>query len=91
VQKTRKVPLRKCVVTNERHPKQDLIRVVKTKEGDVFVDPSGRLNGRGAYVKRSLSVINKAEKTKRLDKQLGITIPEAIYETLRAHVEPHKG
>jgi predicted RNA-binding protein YlxR (DUF448 family) len=78
----KKVPLRKCVITNERFSKKELIRVVRNKEGVVTVDHSGKLNGRGAYLKKDLSVIKKAIKTKKLDKQLQIQIPEEIYEEL---------
>ena len=80
--KQRKVPLRKCVITNEKLPKQELIRVVKNKEGLISVDLSGKLNGRGAYLKRDKAVILKAQKTKKLDRHLETTIPEAIYTEL---------
>lgn len=80
--KQHKVPLRKCVITNERLPKKELIRVVKNKEGLVSVDLSGKLNGRGAYLKRDKTVILKAQKTKKLDRHLETTIPENIYQEL---------
>ncbi len=80
--KPKKIPMRKCVVTNERFPKKELIRIVKSKEGLVQVDLSGKLNGRGAYLKKDPSVIKKAMKTKKLDKHLEIEIPEAIYQEL---------
>jgi predicted RNA-binding protein YlxR (DUF448 family) len=78
----RKVPLRKCIITNEQLPKKELIRVVKNKENIVNVDLTGKLNGRGAYLKRDMKVIEKAIKTKKLDRHLGIKIPEEIYEEL---------
>ncbi len=81
--KQRKIPLRKCVVTQEQHPKQELLRIVKTKDDQVFVDPSGKMNGRGCYIKKQLSVVDKAQKSKRIDKHLGITIEDNIYETMR--------
>jgi predicted RNA-binding protein YlxR (DUF448 family) len=77
-----KVPLRKCVVSNQQLPKQELIRIVKNKEGIVKVDLTGKLNGRGAYLKRDKKVIEKAIKTKKIDRHLDITIPEEIYEEL---------
>ena len=80
--KQKKVPLRKCIITNERFPKQELLRVVKNKEGIVSVDLTGKANGRGAYLKRELTVIKKAIKTKKLDKHLEITIPEEVYTEL---------
>lgn len=80
--KPKKIPLRKCIITNERFPKQELIRVVKNKEGEVRVDLTGKLNGRGAYLKKDKEVIKKAIKTKKLDRHLEIVIPESIYEEL---------
>lgn len=82
--KPKKIPMRKCVVTNERFPKQELIRVVKDKDGNISVDLTGKLNGRGAYLKRDSQIIQKAMKTKKLDRHLEIEIPEEIYiELLR--------
>ncbi|AIO18722.1 hypothetical protein KQ51_00842 [Candidatus Izimaplasma bacterium HR1] len=83
----KKVPMRKCIITNERFPKQELIRVVKDKEGNVNVDLTGKLNGRGAYLKKDLNVIKKAIKTRKLDRHLETTIPETIYEELLKTVE----
>ncbi len=77
--KKHKTPLRKCVITNERLPKKELIRVVKNKEGLINLDLTGKLNGRGAYLKRDKSVILKAQKTKKLDRHLEVSIPETIY------------
>ncbi|KAB8138776.1 YlxR family protein [Gracilibacillus oryzae] len=85
--KQRKVPLRKCVVTQEMVAKKSLIRVVKTKEGEVFVDPTGKKNGRGAYVTRDVDVIKKAELSRALDRQLDIAVPSEIYQQLIAEVE----
>lgn len=82
--KTHKVPLRKCVITGERVPKRELIRVVKNNEGNVFVDETGKMNGRGAYLMRDKTVIKKAIKTKKLDRHLETTVPEEVYETLLA-------
>lgn len=80
--KPRKVPLRKCVVTGERFDKRELLRVVKTKDNEFFVDPTGKLNGRGAYVKKDKAVILKAQKNKNLDKVFESQVPDAIYEAL---------
>ncbi len=80
--KQHKIPLRKCVITNERLPKKELIRVVKNKEGLVSVDLTGKLNGRGAYLKRDKAVVLKAKKTKKLDRHLEVTIPDSIYTEL---------
>lgn len=80
--KQRKVPLRSCVVTNERLEKKDLIRVVKNNEGKVFVDTTGKANGRGAYIKKDIEVLAKAKKSKALDRKLETTIDDSIYEEL---------
>ena len=62
----KKIPLRKCLATGEQLPKKELIRVVRNKEGEVFVDPTGKKNGRGAYLKRSQEAIDIAKKKKVL-------------------------
>ncbi len=80
--KQRKIPMRKCVVTNEKYPKKELIRIVKNKEDEVFVDLTGKKNGRGAYILLKKDIIEKAKKTKILNKQLEIEVPEHIYEEL---------
>ena len=85
--KTRKIPLRKCIVTQERHPKQALIRVVKNNEGHVFIDPTGKQNGRGAYLKKSHSVIDKAQKIKALEKHLETQIDATLYTALHEVIE----
>lgn len=81
--KVKKIPTRSCVVTREKYPKQDLIRVVRTPEGNVVVDLTGKQNGRGAYLKRDLSIIEKAEKNKILNKHLEIEVPKEIFEELK--------
>ncbi|WP_281679190.1 RNase P modulator RnpM [Eggerthia catenaformis] len=83
----KKIPLRRCVVTQERLPKKELIRVVKNKEGEIFVDVTGRQNGRGAYLKKSLEAIELARKKHILDRVLEIQIPAQIYEELKSHVK----
>jgi len=78
----RKVPLRKCVVTKEQLPKQQLVRIVKNKELGVLVDTKGKINGRGAYLKLDEKVILKAKKSNALGRHLDTEIPESIYEEL---------
>lgn len=80
--KQKKIPLRKCVVTNERLPKKELVRVVKNQDNEVFVDETGKKNGRGAYLKLHKEVIDKAKKSKALNRHLEIEIPESIYQEL---------
>lgn len=80
--KQRKIPLRTCVVTREKYEKKDLIRVVKNNENKVFVDLTGKANGRGAYIKKDLEVLEKAKKSKALDRHLELEVPNEIYEEL---------
>ncbi len=80
--KVKKVPLRRCVITKEMKPKKELIRVVRNKEGEVFVDTTGKKNGRGAYLTLDPEVIKQAEKSRELDKNSAVKIPDAIYEEL---------
>ena len=74
--------MRSCIVTREKKKKKDLIRVVKNKDNQVFIDQTGKANGRGAYLKKDLEVIKKCKKNKILDRQLEIEIPDEIYEEL---------
>ena len=81
--KVKKIPMRTCVITKEKLDKRDLIRVVRTPEKNVIVDPSGKQNGKGAYLKKDLDVILKAEKSKALERILEVPIPDSIYEELK--------
>lgn len=78
----KKVPLRKCVATNEMFPKKEMIRVVRSKEGEVSVDMTGKKSGRGAYVSKSVKAVEVAKKRKVLESQLEVAVPETIYEEL---------
>ncbi|CVH75163.1 hypothetical protein BN3662_00781 [Clostridiales bacterium CHKCI006] len=82
----KKIPLRKCVATGEQLPKRELIRVVKNKEGELFVDDTGKKNGRGAYLKRSKEAIELARKKGALKRALETDIPDEIYEELMKYV-----
>lgn len=85
--KVKKIPQRMCVVTHEKYPKKELIRVVRTPENNIIIDETGKQNGRGAYLKKELTIIDKAQKTKVLEKILEIPIPESIYEELKTIIE----
>ncbi|MBR3117291.1 MAG: YlxR family protein [Bacilli bacterium] len=85
--KQKKIPLRTCVVTKEKLEKKDLLRVVKDNEGNVFVDETGKANGRGAYIKKDISVLEQAKKSKALDRHLETTISEEVYEEIRKIIE----
>ncbi|HOE77273.1 MAG TPA: YlxR family protein [Bacilli bacterium] len=80
--KPRKVPLRKCVATNEQHPKMDMFRIVRTPEGNIIIDLTGKARGRGAYLSKSKTAINQAKKKKVLDRHLETEVPESIYSEL---------
>lgn len=82
----KKIPMRTCVITGEKLPKKELIRVVRTPEGNVIVDETGKANGRGAYLKKDLVTFEKAEKTKILNKKLEVDIPDSIYVELKSKV-----
>lgn len=80
--KIRKIPMRTCVITREKLEKKDLFRVVRTPDGDIIVDDTLKANGRGAYLKKDKSVIEKARDSKALERHLEISIPDSIYEEL---------
>lgn len=80
--KTRKIPMRTCVVTREKCDKRDLMRIVRNKEGEVFVDETGKQNGKGCYLKKDIEVINNARTSKILDRVLEINVPNSIYDEL---------
>lgn len=80
--KQKKLVLRSCSVTREVCEKKDLIRVVRTPEGEVLVDTVGKVNGRGAYLKKDEAVVLLAKKNKALDRKLEVAIPEHIYDEL---------
>lgn len=78
----KKIPLRKCLATNEMFPKKEMIRIVRSKEGEVSVDLTGKKSGRGAYISKSEKAIQVAKKRKVLDNQLEVKVPDSIYEEL---------
>ena len=85
--KNKRIPLRTCVVTKEQFPKQELLRIVRDKEGNVTVDETGRANGRGAYIKKDLEVLDKAKKSKIIEQKLECTIDDSIYEEIKNVIE----
>ncbi len=80
--KSRKIPMRSCVVTKEKLPKMELLRIVKTTDGEIVPDMSGKINGRGAYIKKDIDVLEKAKKNKILDKVLETNISEDVYDEI---------
>ena len=85
--KNRKIPMRSCIVTREKLPKQELLRIVRTTDNTVVADVSGKINGRGAYIKKDIEVLNKAIKNKILERQLETTISNDVYEEIRKIIE----
>ena len=85
--KVKKIPLRTCVITKEKLPKKELIRVVRTPEGTVIIDETGKSNGRGAYLKKDVEVFEKARKTKALNRHLEVEVPDEIFEQLKELLE----
>lgn len=85
--KVKKIPLRTCVITHEKFPKQELLRIVRTPEGEIKIDLTGKLNGHGAYIKKDKDVIEKAKKNKALDRYLETEISSNIYEEMLKTLE----
>ena len=79
--------MRTCVVTKEKYEKRELVRIVRSPEGVVEVDLTGKKNGKGAYIKLSKEVIDKAIKSKALDRALEVDVPDSLYEELERMVE----
>lgn len=84
--KPRKIPMRKCVATNEQLPKGEMFRVVRTEDGKVVVDPTGKARGRGAYLSKNKDAINLSRKKKILDRHLEVNVPDEVYEELLSKI-----
>lgn len=80
----KKIPLRKCIATQEQLPKKELLRIVRTPEGSVKIDMTGRMNGRGAYLKKSKEAVELALKRKALERALEVTLDPSFIEELRS-------
>ncbi|HIR61049.1 MAG TPA: YlxR family protein [Candidatus Faecivivens stercoravium] len=78
----KKIPLRMCTGCGEMKPKKELVRVVRSKEGEISLDLTGRKAGRGAYVCRSLDCLKKARKTRRIERSLDCQIPDEVYDAM---------
>lgn len=84
--KTKKLPMRTCIGCNEIKPKRELVRVVKTKEGEISLDLTGRKSGRGAYICRDIECLKKARKARRLEKSFGCKIEDEVYNSMEAEL-----
>ena len=87
----KKIPMRQCLGCREMKPKRELIRVVRSPEGDVALDFKGKKPGRGAYVCPNEECLKKAVKSKALSRALEVPVPENIYEELAGHMEENDG
>ena len=83
----KKIPQRQCMGCRERKAKRELIRVVRTPEGNVSLDFGGKMNGRGAYICPDLNCLKKALKSKALDRSLEVTIPQEVIDRLEKEME----
>ena len=79
----KKIPLRTCMGCNEKKTKKELVRIVKNKDGEIFIDRTGKADGRGAYICDQTECLEKIIKSKRLEKVLEVNIPEEVYNNLR--------
>lgn len=84
---TRKIPMRQCTGCREMKNKKEMLRVIKTPEGDIVLDTTGKKNGRGAYLCFSQDCLCKAVKNKGLERSLRMQIPEAVYGQLREELK----
>lgn len=84
--KNRKIPMRMCTGCTEMKPKKELIRIVKNKEGEVSVDLTGKKPGRGAYICNNIDCLDKAIKSRRLEKNLQIKIDSKVFEKLKEQI-----
>ena len=86
MQKVKKVPQRKCIACQDRDNKKELVRIVKNKEGQIFLDKTGKANGRGAYICKCGECLEKAIKSKALNRAFKVEIPDEVYESLAKEI-----
>lgn len=84
---TRKVPLRKCTGCNEMKPKRELVRVVRSPQGEISLDLTGKKPGRGAYICKNAECLKLAKKAKRIERALECTISPQLYDTMEKEIE----
>ena len=83
----KKIPMRQCIGCGEMKSKKEMIRVIKTAENEILLDATGRKNGRGAYLCPSMECMQKAIKTRGLERSFKMAIPAEVYETLEKEME----
>jgi predicted RNA-binding protein YlxR (DUF448 family) len=87
----KKIPMRQCLGCREMKPKAELMRVVRSPEGEIALDGKGKASGRGAYVCKDSACLKKARKSKALERSLGVQIPDEIYDRLEQEMEAEHG
>ena len=87
IKKVKKIPMRQCMGCNEHKPKSELLRVVRSPEGEISLDFKGKKSGRGAYLCRDLKCLRRARKSRRIDRVLECEIPETVWDTMEEEME----
>ena len=87
--KVKKIPVRQCLGCNEHKPKRELLRVVRSPEGEISLDFTGKKSGRGAYICQDVKCLRRARKSKRIDRNLECEIPEAVYDAMEEELSAH--
>lgn len=88
--KTKKIPMRMCLGCGEMKPKRELIRVVKSKEGDISLDLTGKKSGRGAYICKSVECFEKARKARKFERSFSCMISEDIYNNMEGELRENE-
>ena len=89
--KVKKIPMRQCLGCNEHRPKAELLRIVRSPEGEISLDFRGKKSGRGAYICRDIKCLKKARKSARIDRSLDCKIPDEVYDAMERELEAHEG
>ncbi|RYM07148.1 YlxR family protein [Sporolactobacillus sp. THM7-7] len=89
--KKRKIPMRTCIACRESVEKKKLFRIVRSPEGEVFLDFTGKKNGRGAYLSKKRTCIQKAKEKNLLSRHLGVPVPDSVFDEMEAYLKEHTG
>ena len=87
--KVKKIPMRQCLGCNEHKPKIELLRVLRTPEGEIVLDFTGKRSGRGAYICKDLACLQKARKSRRIDRNLECSVPDEVYDRMERELSEH--
>ena len=90
VKKEKKIPMRQCLGCNEHRAKTELLRVVRSPEGEISLDFTGKKSGRGAYICKSVKCLQKARRSRRIDNNLGCAVPDAVYDSMEEELAEHE-